>query len=430
MTNAKNSQISKFYKKTLEERHAIISQWIQDSDDILSNAGLSLDQADHMVENVIQVYELPFGIATNFRINHQDYLVPMVVEEPSVIAAASNAAKMFRDGGGFFTSSSNPIMIGQMQILDVPDLVTAAEQLKSHQDQLLERMNSIGGSIITRGGGGKGIETRILRNTAVGDMLILHILYDTRDAMGANAVNTAVELIAEDVAELTGGRVHLKILSNLADHRTARAEGVIPHSTLATDSLSGEEVVDAVLEAAVFAEVDPYRATTHNKGIMNGIDPVVIATGNDWRAVEAGAHAFAARSGSYTSMTHWRKTPEGDLHGSIELPMAVGIVGGATRVHPGAQLALRILGVNSARELAEIMVAVGLAQNFAAMRALSTEGIQRGHMRLHARQLAAAAGAEVALIPKIAAIMIQENTIRLERAKELVQIYQQESASQ
>lgn len=430
MTNAKNSQISKFYKKTLEERHAIISQWIQDSDDILSNAGLSLDQADHMVENVIQLYELPFGIATNFRINHRDYLVPMVVEEPSVIAAASNAAKMFRDGGGFVTSSSDPIMIGQMQILDVPDLVTAAERLKSHQDQLLERMNSIGGSIITRGGGGKGIETRILRNTAVGDMLILHILYDTRDAMGANAVNTAVELIAEDVAELTGGRVHLKILSNLADHRTARAEGVIPHSTLATDSLSGEEVVDAVLEAAVFAEVDPYRATTHNKGIMNGIDPVVIATGNDWRAVEAGAHAFAARSGSYTSMTHWRKTPEGDLHGSIELPMAVGIVGGATRVHPGAQLALRILGVNSARELAEIMVAVGLAQNFAAMRALSTEGIQRGHMRLHARQLAAAAGAEVALIPKIAAIMIQENTIRLERAKELVQIYQQESASQ
>jgi hydroxymethylglutaryl-CoA reductase len=291
-------------------------------------------------------------------------------------------------------------------------------------------MNSIGGSIISRGGGAKSLETRILKDTAVGDMLILHVLYDTRDAMGANAVNTAVELIAEDVTELTGGRVHLKILSNLADHRTARAEGVIPRSTLATDNMTGDEVVDAVLEAALFAEVDPYRATTHNKGIMNGIDPVVIATGNDWRAVEAGAHAFAARSGSYTSMTHWRKTPEGDLHGSIELPMAVGIVGGATRVHPGAQLALRILGVNSARELAEIMVAVGLAQNFAAMRALSTEGIQRGHMRLHARQLAAAAGAEVALIPKIAAIMIQENTIRLERAKELVQIYQQESASQ
>jgi hydroxymethylglutaryl-CoA reductase len=430
MTNAKTSQISKFYKKSLEERRTVISEWIQNSDHLLTSANLSLDQADHMVENVIGLYELPFGIATNFLVNQRDYLIPMVVEEPSVIAAASNAAKMFRDGGGFITSSSDPIMIGQMQILNVPDLVTAVERLKSHQDQLLERMNSIGGSIISRGGGAKSLETRILKDTAVGDMLILHVLYDTRDAMGANAVNTAVELIAEDVTELTGGRVHLKILSNLADHRTARAEGVIPRSTLATDNMTGDEVVDAVLEAALFAEVDPYRATTHNKGIMNGIDPVVIATGNDWRAVEAGAHAFAARSGSYTSMTRWRKTPDGDLHGSIELPMAVGIVGGATRVHPGAQLALKILGVNSARELAEVMVAVGLAQNFAAMRALSTEGIQRGHMRLHARQLAAAAGAEVALIPKIAAVMIQENNIRLERAKELVQMYQQESASQ
>lgn len=421
MTNAKTSLLSKFYKRSLEDRRSIIGQWIQSPDDLLTNSGLSLDQADHMVENVIGLYELPFGIATNFLINHRDYLIPMVVEEPSVIAAASNAAKMFRDGGGFITSSSEPIMIGQIQVLDVPDPVTAVERLKSQRRKLLERMNSIGGSIVTRGGGAKEIETRILKDTAAGDMLIVHVLYDTRDAMGANAVNTAVELIAEDVAELTGGRVHLKILSNLADHRTARAEGVIPRSTLATEGMSGEEVVDAVLEAAVFAEVDPYRATTHNKGIMNGIDPVVIATGNDWRAVEAGAHAFAARSGSYTSMTRWRKTPEGDLHGSIELPMAVGIVGGATRVHPGAQVALKLLGVKTARELAEIMACVGLAQNFAAIRALAAEGIQQGHMALHARQIAIAAGATGEQIERIAAQLVREKNVRLERARQLLQ---------
>jgi hydroxymethylglutaryl-CoA reductase len=429
MTNEKNSQLSKFYKKSITERQEIINEWLESVNSFTAYE-LTLENADQMTENVIGLFQLPLCIATNFRINNRDYLIPMVVEEPSVIAAASNAAKMFRDGGGFITTSSNPIMIGQMQILDVPNVDTAIEGLQANKANLIQKMNTIGGSIFTRGGGAKDIEYRVFKATPFGDMLIAHILYDTRDAMGANAVNTALEHIASDVAEITQGRVHLKILSNLADHRTARAEGIIPQATLATETMSGEAVIDAILEAAVFAEVDPYRATTHNKGIMNGIDPVVIATGNDWRAVEAAAHAFAARSGSYTSMTQWRKTPGGDLHGSLELPMAIGIVGGATRVHPGAQLALKILGVESARELAEVIVAVGLAQNFAAMRALSTEGIQRGHMRLHARQLAAAAGANVALIPRVAAKMIQENNIRLERAKELVQMLQEENPSQ
>lgn len=432
MNMRKNSQLSKFYKKSLSERRATLGEWLGDHDslDSIFQQGLTIEQADHMIENVIGIFDLPFGIATNFLINQKDYLIPMVVEEPSVVAAASNAAKMFREGGGFITSSDAPVMIGQIQLLDVVDIDKAVEKLESSQSHLLSRANEIGGSIVKRGGGAIDLEYRIHRNTPVGDMLIVHLLIDTRDAMGANAINTAAEYLAPDIAEITGGRVHLKILSNLADHRKARAEGIIPASVLAKDGQDGNSVIDAILEAAVFAEVDVYRATTHNKGVMNGIDPVVIATGNDWRAVEAGAHAFVARSGSYTSMTRWRKTEQGDLHGFIELPMALGIVGGATRVHPMAQLALKILGVGSAQELAEVVVAVGLAQNFAAMRALATEGIQKGHMRMHARQLAAAAGAQPDQIASISEQLIRENHIRLERAIELVKLMQQEKSKQ
>jgi hydroxymethylglutaryl-CoA reductase len=313
-------------------------------------------------------------------------------------------------------------MIGQIQVLDVDDVYVAAGAVKAQRKRLLQIVNQeIGGSIVERGGGARDIEVRPLPDTPVGAMLIVHLLYDTRDAMGANAVNTAVEQLAPHIEELTGGRVNLRILSNLTDRRKARVEGMIPASELATPGSSGEEVARAIVEAGAFAVVDPYRAATHNKGIMNGIDAVAIATGNDWRALEAGAHAYAARSGQYTSMTQWWQDEQGNLRGMLEIPLAVGIVGGATRVHPAAQIALKILGVQSARQLAEIMVAVGLAQNFAAIRALSTEGIQRGHMRMHARQIAVAAGASGDLIARVVQQMIDEDNIRPERARAIVQ---------
>jgi hydroxymethylglutaryl-CoA reductase len=423
MNTQKTSRISQFYKKTITERLTIIREWLGKSADspLPLDGGLSADQADAMIENVLGRYALPFAVATNFLINGRDILVPMVIEEPSVVAACSNAARLFRDGGGFTTSSDQPVMIGQIQVLDIPDMAHAIAQIKANKTRLLAEADSVGGSIVKRGGGARDIEIRVFDDTPIGAMLVLHLLLDTRDAMGANAINTAVEHLAPHIESLTGGRVNLRILSNLTDKRKARAEGVIPKEALATDSLTGEQVVKAIVEAGYFAEIDPYRATTHNKGVMNGIDAVVMATGNDWRAVESGAHAYVARDGRYTSMTQWRMTPNGDLHGMIELPLAVGIVGGATRVHPTAQLALDILGISTAQELAEIMVAVGLAQNFAAIRALATDGIQQGHMRMHAKQLALAAGATPEQAPKIAKMMIDEKNIRLERAKQLVE---------
>lgn len=420
------SRIPGFYKLSLTERAAIVAAWSNltpaEQSALLGIGGLNAAQADHMIENAVGVYALPLGIATNFMINGEEYLIPMVVEEPSVVAAVSNAARLFREGGGFTTSSDEPIMIGQIQVLDLEDVYAAAGAVKAQRKQLVQFVNEqIGGSIVERGGGARGIEVRPMPETPAGSMLIVHLLYDARDAMGANAVNTAVEQLAPQIEALTGGRVNLRILSNLTDRRKARVEGVIPANELATGDFSGEEVVKAVVEAGAFAVVDPYRATTHNKGIMNGIDAVAIATGNDWRALEAGAHAYAARNGLYTSMTDWRQDEDGNLRGTLEIPLAVGIVGGATRVHPAAQVALKILGVKSAQHLAEIMVAVGLAQNFAAIRALSTEGIQRGHMRMHARQIAVAAGATDEMVSRVVQQMIQENNIRPERAKAIVQ---------
>lgn len=402
----------------------MVAQWAglssQEQSTLLGITGLNAQQADQMIENAVGIYGLPLGIATNFLINGQDYLVPMVIEEPSVLAAISNAARLFRAGGGFMTSSDEPVMIGQIQVMDLPDVYVAAGAVMAQRKMLLAEANKVGGSIVKHGGGARDIQVRPIMDTPVGSMLIVHLLYDTRDAMGANAINTAVEHLAPFVEDITGGRVNLRILSNLTDHRKARAEGMIPASQLATDTLSGSQVVRAIVEAGVFAEVDPYRATTHNKGIMNGIDAVVIATGNDWRAIEAGAHAYAARDGYYTSLTKWWQDEEGHLHGFIELPLAVGIVGGTTRVHPTAQIALRILNIQSARQLAEICAAVGLAQNLAAMRALATEGIQRAHMSLHARQLALAAGATGDMVARVAQRMVEENNIHLERAKALV----------
>lgn len=422
MMTEHSSRLSGFFRRPLAERTDLIAEWAALSDQEIAalTHGLELTQADAMIENAIGVFGLPLGVATNFRINGRDRLVPMVIEEPSVLAAVSNAARLFRTGGGFHTSSDEPVMIGQLQVLNVPDMDRAVSALREHEPALLAALNRIGGSIVKLGGGARGLEARPLLDTPVGPMLIIHLLYDTRDAMGANAINTAVEHLAPEIEAITGGRVNLRILSNLTDRRKARAEGVIPAAELATDILSGPQVVQAILEAWAFAAADPYRAATHNKGIMNGIDAVVIATGNDWRAVEAGAHAYAARDGRYTSLTRYWRNDDGDLCGAIELPLALGVVGGATRVHPAAQVALKILGNPSARELAEIAAAVGLAQNLAAIRALATEGIQHGHMRMHARQIALAAGASPEQVNAIARQMIDEDNIRPERARALV----------
>ncbi|GAP21495.1 3-hydroxy-3-methylglutaryl-CoA reductase [Leptolinea tardivitalis] len=414
----------RFYELTLQERGSYLQKQTgltdAEMDALCGLAGLAPASADKMVENAIGIYSLPMGIAQNFVVNGRKVWVPMVVEEPSVVAGASFMARLARAGGGFFASADEPCMIGQMQILGLPDLEKARKLLLDHGAELLDEAARIDPVLQELGGGPREMEIRIVEDSPIGPFMVLHIILDVRDAMGANAVNTACERLAPRVEALTGGRVHLRILSNLADRRLARARVTIPVSELAFDGYSGEQVRDGIIEAWAFAAVDPYRAATHNKGIMNGVDAVVIATGNDWRAVEAGAHAFAARSGRYTSLSTWGQDKDGSLVGSLEMPMAVGIVGGATRVHPGAKAAVKLLGVQTARELAEIIVSVGLAQNMAALRALATEGIQRGHMTLHARQVAAAAGAEGAMIDRVADRMVQEKTIRIDRAQEIL----------
>lgn len=417
--------LSGLYKQTYAQRREQLADYANLNNDDLGtlHIGLSIEQADAMIENVVGRFTLPLGLGTNFLINDREFVVPMVVEEPSIVAAVSYAAKLARAGGGFRTSSSQPLMIGQVQLLNVTDLDEAAAKIMTAQDELLAAANEYHPTIQKLGGGAKRLECRPLPNTAAGPMLIVHILYDCRDAMGANAVNTAVEAIAPLIAELTGGRVNLKILSNLTDQRTARAECRIPLELLSRNGISGEQVAQAIFEAWAFAAADPYRAATHNKGIMNGIDAVAIATGNDWRALEAGAHAFAAQNGRYTSLTQWtiESTNEaGFLRGVLEMPLSVGTVGGATKAHPTAQASMKILGNPNARMLAELMAAVGLAQNLAAIRALATEGIQQGHMRLHARQVALAAGAKGAQVQAVANQLIAEKNIRTERAKELL----------
>ena len=363
---------------------------------------------------------LPLGVAANFVVNGREVLVPMAIEEPSVVAGASFMAKLARAGGGFVAHVTPPEMIGQMQILDVADLAAARLRLLEHKAELLEQANRLDPVLINAGGGARDLEVRLIEQSPIGAFLVAHLIYDTRDAMGANAVNTACENLAPAVEQITGGRVHLRILSNLADHRLARARCAIPAASLAFGEFSGERVRDGIIEAYAFAAADPYRAATHNKGIMNGVDAVVIATGNDWRAIEAGAHAYAARTGRYTSLSTWGRDAAGQLVGTLEMPLAVGIVGGATRVHPTAQAALKLMGVSTARELAEIIVSVGLAQNLAALRALATEGIQRGHMTLHARQVAIAAGATGDLIERVAAQMVAEKIVRVDRAERIL----------
>ena len=388
------------------------------------DGGLSPSQAEVMIENVVGRYALPFGLATNFLINGQEVAVPLVVEEPSIVAGLSYAAKLARAGGGFCTSSSQPVMIGQVQLLDIDNIDKATAQILAAESELLVLANQHHPTIQKLGGGAKAIECRPFPNTPAGPMLIVHILYDCRDAMGANAVNTAVESIAPYLEQLTGGRVNLRILSNLTDRRTAQAECIIPVEQFSRDGQAGQAVAQAIFEAWAFAVVDPYRAATHNKGIMNGIDAAALATGNDWRALEAGAHAYAARNGHYTSLTEWSLLDHPSLgpalHGRLEMPLSVGVVGGATKAHSTARVALKILGQPNARTLAEIMVAVGLAQNLAALRALAAEGIQRGHMRLHARQVALTAGAAGQAVQRIADQLVAEGNIREARAKELI----------
>ena len=416
--------VKKFYEMSIEERREwLLSSGALSAADLAAYrtaGGLSEDIADHMIENVIGVYGLPLGVAQNFVINGRPVLVPMVIEEPSVVAGASFMAKLAQAGGGFTASMSAPEMIGQMQLLDLADPQKTQELILAHKAELLERVANIDPLLSKYGGGPRDLEVRLIEHSALGPFLVLHLIFDVQDVMGANAVNTAVENLASPVENLTGGRVHLKILSNLADRRLAKASVRIPYEALAFDRFSGEQVRDGIIEAWAFAEADPYRAATHNKGILNGVDAVVLATGNDWRAVEAGAHAYAARSGRYTSLSTFRKGAGGELEGFLELPMAVGVVGGATRVHPIAKANLQLMGVSKASQLGEIIAAVGLAQNLAALRALATEGIQRGHMSLHARQVAISAGASAEQVENLAAQLVAEKNIHVDRAREIL----------
>ncbi|MDP1822796.1 MAG: hydroxymethylglutaryl-CoA reductase, degradative [Archangium sp.] len=384
--------------------------------------GLSLEVANQMIENAVGVFHLPLGLGLNLRVNGKEYLVPMAVEEPSVVAAVSFAAKVAREAGGFTADADESLMIGQVQVVGYGDAARAAGALLAHREQLLALANSFHPNLVQRGGGARDLEVRTLpapEGPQGEPILVLHLIVDTREAMGANLINTMAEGVAPLVEALTGGRVCLRILSNLADRRLARASCRVPLAALADFGLSGEAIAEGIVGASRFAQADPYRAATHNKGVMNGIDAVAIATGQDWRAIEAGAHAFACRSGHYRPLSTWA-LEEGDLVGRIELPLALGLVGGPIRIHPQVQAALKILRVESARELAMVMASVGLAQNFAAVRALGSVGIQRGHMALHARSVAVTAGARGELVDAVANVLVASGQVKVESARDVL----------
>ena len=412
--NKKTSKISGFYKLPVEKRIEIVNNFSNLDKNEFQNSNLDIQTADRMIENVIGTLKLPLGIAVNFLINDKEYILPMATEESSVVAAASNAAKIARIKGGFKTEASDPLMIGQIQLLDVSDVAGKAKKILDHKKDLLKLANNQDKILVKLGGGAKDLEVRIL-DSPIGKMIVTHIIVDVRDAMGANAVNTMCEALAPELEKISGGRVRLRILSNLADKRIVKAKAVFDK-----EKLGGEKIVDAFLESYNLAAIDPYRAATHNKGIMNGIDSLIIATGNDFRAIEAGAHAYASRNGQYTSLSHYYRDKNGDLVGELELPMAVGIIGGAGNIHPKAKLCKKILGIKTAQELAEVVVSLGLAQNFAAVYALSTVGIQKGHMSLHAKNIAVMAGAKGDQIEIIANKMIKEGKIKLDRAEEIL----------
>jgi len=416
---AKTSRFPGFCNETLAARRALVGDATgTDPADItsaLEAGGLDAAIADKFVENVLGTYALPYGVALNVRVNGRDHVVPMVTEEPSVVAAASNAAKMVRAGGGFVAETDAPIMIAQIELREVKDARAAVRRIEDRAGEILKLADAAIAGLVSRGGGARGVEARVLAD----DIVVAHILVDCKDAMGANLVNGVAEAVADRVAAIAQARVGLRILSNLCDKRRVRVRCEVDAAALATDAMNGADVIDGIVAASRFAELDPYRAATHNKGIMNGIDAVVIATGNDWRAVEAGAHAFAARTGRYSPLAVWRRS--GDrLEGKIELPMALGTVGGTLRVHPAARISLRMLGVTDAQELAGIAAAVGLASNLAAVRALATDGIQRGHMGLHARSVALAAGASAEQVERVAAMIVEARDITLEGAKKAI----------
>jgi hydroxymethylglutaryl-CoA reductase len=417
----RTSLLPGFYKLNPKERVQLVKEYAGLTDEevnlLQSTGSLKMDLANRMIENVVGAFPVPMGIAVNFLVNKRDYLIPMAIEEPSVVAAASYAAKMVREGGGFFATSTLPVMIGQIQAVHIKDPHRAKMAIYAAKEEILKKANEQDPMLVSVRGGAKDLEVKVI-NAQTGPMVITELHVDCRDVMGANAVNTMAEAVAPIIERVTGGRVYLRIISNLAVKRLARAWCTVPK-----EAVVGEEVVDGIVEAYAFAAADPYRAATHNKGILNGIIGVIIATCNDHRAIEAGAHAYAARKGVYGSLSTWEKNQNGDLVGAIELPMAVGIVGGATRVHPIAKIALKILNVKTASEFGEVLAAVGLAQNLGALRALAHEGIQRGHMRLHARNFAISAGAAGDVVDQIVDQMVQERKIRLDRAKELVEEY-------
>ncbi len=422
-----SSRLPGFYKLSVEERVAEISRLCgltaQESESLLSGAGLKVELADRLVENCIGVLGLPMGLGLNFQINGRDYLVPMVVEEPSVIAAVSFAAKLVRECGGFSASADESLMVAQVQVAGVPELERAKAQVLAHREEILALADSFHPAMAKRGGGAREVEVRILEapeGPRGEPLFVVHVLVDAQDAMGANLVNTVAEGVAPLIEKLTGGKVFLRILSNLADRRLARAECCIRPAKLAQPELPGEQVAEGIVQAWRFAAADPYRAATHNKGVMNGIDAVALATGNDWRAIEAGAHAFACRGGRYGALTTWQMEG-GELLGRIELPLAVATVGGPTKVHPHVRLAFKLLGVSRARELAQVMAAVGLAQNLAAVRALGTVGIQRGHMALHARCVAVEAGARGEQVDRVVEMLVKSGEVKVEKARQVLE---------
>ena len=422
----RNSRLPGFHKVTVRERRALVSDNTgadpAEIEHALHGGGLDPATADKFVENVLGTYALPYGVALNVRVNGHDHVVPMVIEEPSVVAAASNAAKMVREGGGFVAEADPPLMIAQVQLRDVSDGEVAVRRVLESAGELVDLANRSIPGLVARGGGARTVEARVLAP----DIVVVHVIIDCKDAMGANLVNCVAEAVADRVAAIAEARVGLRILSNLCDKRCVRVRCRVPAEALAAGEMSGSEVIDGIVNASRFAELDPYRAATHNKGIMNGIDSVVIATGNDWRAVEAGAHAFAARTGRYQPLSTWRRDGQHAV-GMLELPLALGTVGGTLRVHMGARLSLRLLGVSDAQQLACIAASVGLASNLAAVRALATDGIQRGHMGLHARAVAVAAGASGDLVERVAAMLVEARDITVEGARKALDVLGAES---
>ncbi len=420
------SRIPKFYKRSIPDRLQLLLErkilTEEDYHNILNGKNiLTTEEADRMIENVIGVFSLPIGLGLNLMVNQKEYIVPMVVEEPSIVAAMSSAAKTVRDAGGFISESTDPILIGQIQIVNIKNTSKAKNIILQNKEEILNLANSLHPRMQARGGGVRDVEVRILpRTSQEGDMIIVHLLVDTRDAMGANLVNSMCEGVAALLEKLTNGQVFLRILSNLTDRSLIRTHCTIPLNILNGKKLSNEEIRDGIILATEFASIDPYRAATHNKGIMNGIDPIAIATGNDWRAIEAAAHAYAARGGSYTALTHWYKDKEGNLVGSMEIPIKVGTVGGPLESNPTVKTLQRITGIESAKELAEVMGAAGLAQNFSALRALVTEGIQRGHMTLHARSVVMAAGATADIFETATERLIESGEIKVWKAQDII----------